>query len=310
MGATGWPNVSVDRLIEVGPDAADRNHENQIREPPTSPMTDSKTDRHAGTHDLLVVGGGVAGLTAATFSARAGLETLVVNHGESILRRNAHLENMPGFPAGVNARLFADMLRAQATRNGAAHRSGRVVDLAGSLDDGFVASVDPGEADGDDASEGRASEVAAERVIVASWADVDYLEGLDVEIREAGSKRYVDDDGLGRTSLAGLYVAGRLSERYHQAVIAAGDGAETAITLIHDTEVPFYNDWVVPEGYFTDRGRDVPPGCEEIDATEQRARQAESRAAMEAYFAEPHEDSQRTHPSLVDDDRGRLDGDE
>ena len=297
-------------------------------------MTDSKTDRHAGTHDLLVVGGGVAGLTAATFSARAGLETLVVNHGESILRRNAHLENMPGFPAGVNARLFADMLRAQATRNGAAHRSGRVVDLAGSLADGFVASVDPGEAgvadasDVDEASdidenagendafdvEGDASNtihtVRAERVIVASWADVDYLEGLDVEIREAGSKRYVDDDGLGRTSLAGLYAAGRISERYHQAVIAAGDGAETAITLIHDTEVPFYNDWVVPEGYFTDRGRDVPPGCEEIDATEQRARRAESRAAMEAYFAEPHDQRQRTHPSLVDDDRGRLDGDE
>jgi len=270
-------------------------------------MADHGTNTPAGTHDLLVIGGGVAGLTAATFTARAGLETLVCTHGESILRRNAHLENMPGFPAGVNARLFADMLRAQATRSGAAHRSGRVVDLDGRLDDGFVATVEAG---GADASEGRASEVAADRVIVASWADVDYLEGLDVEIRAAGSKRYVATDEYGRTDVAGLYVAGRLAERYHQAVVAAGDAAETAITAIHDSEVPFYNDWVVPAGYFTDRGRDVPPGCEEIDATEQRTRQAESRAAMQAYFAEPHEDSQRTHPSLVDDERGRLDWDD
>ncbi len=79
------------------------------------------------------------------------------------------------------------------------------------------------------------------------------------------------------------------------------------ITLVHDSNTPFYNDWVTPEGYFTDRGRDVPPGCEEIDAEEQARRQAESRAVMREQFAEPHEQRQRTHPSLVDDDRGRVD---
>jgi len=260
-------------------------------------MNDSTTE----SYELLIVGGGVAGLTAATFTARAGLSTLVVDHGESILRRNAHLENFPGFPAGVNPRLFADMLHAQATQNGADYQQGLVDGLSGSLEDGFVATV------GAVSDETASHEIHADRVLVASWADASYLDGLGVEIRDTGSKQYVDDDGLGRTNVEGLYAAGRIAERYHQAVIAAGDGAETAITLIHDSETPFYNDWVVPEGYFTDRGREVPPGCEEIDATDQQARQAASRAAMQEYFAEPHDQRQRTHPSLVDDAKGRVD---
>ena len=284
---------------------------------------DSNDDADPPVRDVLVVGGGVAGLTVAVFTARAGLDTLVVNDGESILRRNAHLENFPGFPAGVNSRLFADMLEAQATRNGADLREGRVTALerptgeGANEGEGFVARVVDGQSetknadgrggtsDGDDARTIRAT-----RVVAASWADAGYLDGLDVSIRDAGSKRYVAPDGDGRTDVDGLYAAGRLGEMYHQAVVCAGHGAQVAITLIHDSDVPYYHDWVVPEGYFTDRGREVPPGCEEIDATEREVRERESMAAMREYFSEPHPDVQRTHPSLVDDERGRLSEDE
>jgi hypothetical protein len=58
------------------------------------------------------------------------------------------------------------------------------------------------------------------------------------------------------------------------------------------------NDWVAPEGYFTDRGRDLPPGCEEIGETERRQREADSLDVMRERFAEPHPDDQETHPSL------------
>ncbi|WP_049981097.1 NAD(P)/FAD-dependent oxidoreductase [Halolamina rubra] len=256
-------------------------------------------------HDVLIVGGGVAGLTAAIYTARAGLDTLVCDGDESILRRNAHLENFPGFPAGVNPRLFAEMLHAQATRSGADLVEGRIAELRrvdgdGSDGDrpdepaGFLAVADDG------------SRVRADRVIAASWADTAYLDPVEPEIRSAGSKAFLADDPDGHTSVEGLYAAGRLAERYHQSVVAAGDGARTAITLIHDSETPFYHDWVVPDGYFTDRGREVPPGCEEIDATERAARQAESRAAMREYFDAAHEQRQRTHPSLVDDELGRV----
>jgi len=243
--------------------------------------------------DVLVVGGGVAGLTAATFTARAGLDTLVLHDGESILRRNAHLENVPGFPAGVNPRLYADLLEEQAERNGVTIESGRVERVV-STASGFRVSTAAGDS------------FDARYVVAASWSDASYLPE-DVAVRARGSKTFVDEDGVGRTSVAGLYATGRLADTYHQAVVAAGHGAEVGITLVHDSNTPFYNDWVTPEGYFTDRGRDVPPGCEEIDAEEQARRQVESRAVMREQFAEPHEQRQRTHPSLVDDDRGRVD---
>ncbi|SDM15925.1 FAD binding domain-containing protein [Halogranum gelatinilyticum] len=284
----------------------------------TESSDEPASERHAtGRYDVLVVGGGVAGLTASVFTARAGLSTVVVNDGEPIVRRNAHLENFPGFPAGVNSNLFTDMLGAQSTRNGADHVEGRVTEIRRASGDDGEGDREGDERAGDDSGASRfvadvedVGEVAAQYVVASSWADADYLDGLGVEIRDAGSKRYVDDDGLGRTTVEGVYVAGRLSERYHQAIVAAGHGAEVAITLIHDSEVPYYHDWVAPEGYFTDRGREVPPGCEEIDETERRARERESMAVMQEYFSEPHPERQRTHPSLVDDELGRLADDE
>lgn len=267
----------------------------------------------SGRHELLIIGGGVAGLTAATFTARAGIETTVINDGETVLRRNAHLENIPGFPAGVNPRRFADMLRAQATRNGAEYQTGSVTDLTGDSE-GFTATIAGGQANSDAEADSETDddteptrELTADRVIAASFPDADYLGGFDIDIRNTDGKQYAEAGELGRTGVEGLYIAGRLAERYHQAVIAAGDGAEAAITLIHDSDIPFYNDWVAPEGYWTDRDREVPPGCEEIDPTEQRARQEAAMAAMQEYFAAPHDQQQRTFPSLVDDEHNRLD---
>jgi thioredoxin reductase len=239
--------------------------------------------------DVLVVGAGVAGLSAAVYTARAGLDTLVVDGGDSILARNAHLENVPGFPAGVNPRTFLDLLGEQADRNGVDRRAGRVAAVEREADGEFVATLDDGE------------QVTATRVVAASWADSSYLDGLGVDRRNAGSKRFIQPDGDGRTNVEGLYAAGRLAEEYHQTVVAAGHGAQVGITLIHDSDRPFYHDWVAPEGYFTDRGREVPPGCEEIGEEERRARERESLATMRERFAEPHPSDQPTHPSLVDD---------
>jgi thioredoxin reductase len=239
-------------------------------------------------HDVLVVGAGVAGLSAATFTSRAGLDTLVVDGGEPILGRNAHLENVPGFPAGVNSRTFLDACRDQTREAGAVFR------------EATVESVDPLEEREGLRVRTDGGAVTARRVVAASWADATYLpDGVDSEDR--GGKTFIQADGAGRTGVAGLYAAGRLADRYHQAVVAAGDGARAAITLLHDSDTPFYHDWVVPEGYFTGRGRDVPPGCEEIDEAERRRRERESMAEMQARFADPHPGTPTMHPSVRED---------
>jgi len=138
-------------------------------------------------------------------------------------------------------------------------------------------------------------------VVAATKNEVGCLEGVDgVGIIDRG-KAFVDVEEGGRTGVEGLYAAGRLAEKPHQAVVCAGHGAEVAVTLLEDDDRPFYHDWVAPEGYFTDRGRDLPPGCEEIDAEERRAREAESLRTTRERFAEPHPDPQESHPSLRED---------
>jgi thioredoxin reductase (NADPH) len=71
-------------------------------------------------YDLIVIGSGPAGLTAALYAAREGIETLVVERGgvggqAGITER---LDNFPGFPEGVTGDEFADRLRRQAERFG------------------------------------------------------------------------------------------------------------------------------------------------------------------------------------------------
>jgi len=252
--------------------------------------------------DVAIVGGGVAGLTAGIFTARADLDTVVVDHGESILARNARLENVPGFPAGVDARLFLEMALDGAERAGCRFREGCVVNVRQRTEDAEYGGADAADTEEGFAirieSSGGEGTLTARYVVAASWSDPSYLEDLDVGFVDRGSKTFVDADEGGDTGVDGLYAAGRLAERHHQAIVAAGDGAATALTLLEESDVPFYHDWVVPEGYFTGRDRDVPPGCEEIGEEERRRRERESRTVMRGYFAEPHPGEPTQHPSV------------
>ncbi len=258
-------------------------------------MSETDTDSHSTatdteTVDVCIVGAGPAGLTAGVFTARAGLDTVVLRAGESILRRNAHLENVPGFPAGVSARLLLDMMQDQADRNGCERRE-RAVTRVTEADDHLL--VETGEGD----------VFRTPYVLCTSWADTEYVNDIDdIGLTKRGSKTYIDVEDDGSTGVDGLYAAGRIAGQPHQTVVAAGDGARVALTVIHDSEVPFYHDWVAPEGYFTGRGRDVPPGCEEIDDEERKRREQESMAVMQEYFSERHPEPPTQHPSVEESD--------
>jgi NADPH-dependent 2,4-dienoyl-CoA reductase/sulfur reductase-like enzyme len=263
---------------------------NPIREHAETFRTMAMTpeSEHHSAYSVAIIGGGVAGLSAGIFTARHGLDTLVIDGGDSIMRRNAHLENYPGFPAGVNARLLLEMMGDQADTAGCERQRTEAIAVE-TTPDGFAV-----ETTGED-------RYHTEYVIAATKNSTDYLTGVDgVGIIDRG-KTYVDTDERGRTGVEGLYAAGRLAEKPHQAIVNAGHGAEVAVTLLEDDNRPFYHDWVAPDGYFTDRGRDLPPGCEEIGEQERRRREDESRETMREYVAEPHPEEQRTHPSLRDD---------
>ncbi len=254
----------------------------------TQETTDAVTLADPGeAADVCIVGGGVAGLAAAIFTARAGLGTLIVDGGESILARNASLENYPGFPDGVDARRYLEMVREQTQAAGATFELGTVTRVERADDDrAFRVETDGGDP------------LRTRRVIAASWPDSDYLIPLDVGRRERGSKHVVDVDENGRTAVDGVYAAGKVADEPHQAIVAAGHGAKVGLAAIQDSELPFYHDWVAPEGYFTGRGRAVPPACEEIDDEERRRRDDRARERLREWLAEPRGEAPTMHPSV------------
>ncbi len=70
--------------------------------------------------DLVIIGGGPAGLAAGIYAARARLDTLLIEklgQGGQILLTD-WIENYPGFPEGVSGFELADLFAKQATRFG------------------------------------------------------------------------------------------------------------------------------------------------------------------------------------------------
>lgn len=68
--------------------------------------------------DLIIVGGGPAGLTAAIYAAREGIDTLVIERAGlgGQVGLTERLDNFPGFPEGVTGEEFAKRLEDQARR--------------------------------------------------------------------------------------------------------------------------------------------------------------------------------------------------
>ena len=76
---------------------------------------------HGRVYDMIVVGGGPGGYTAALYAARAGLDTLVLEKlsagGQMALTQQ--IDNYPGFEDSVDGFTLAEKMQAQAERFGA-----------------------------------------------------------------------------------------------------------------------------------------------------------------------------------------------
>ncbi|MEN9389603.1 MAG: hypothetical protein RLY61_687 [Candidatus Parcubacteria bacterium] len=115
--------------------------------------------------DVLIIGSGPAGLTAAIYTSRAFLSTRViggrVSGGQLML--TTEVENFPGFPQGIiGPELIANM-RSQATTFGTEFIDENVISIHGDIDTGFSVTTD----------ENRS--FSSQAVIIATGANANWL---------------------------------------------------------------------------------------------------------------------------------------
>jgi thioredoxin reductase (NADPH) len=83
-------------------------------------MRSSKLGSNLKHYDVIIIGGGPAGLTAAIYTSRARLDSLLIERG--IIGGQAvnaeRLDNYPGFPQGISGPELSELMHQQAAKYG------------------------------------------------------------------------------------------------------------------------------------------------------------------------------------------------
>ncbi|MDY6817071.1 MAG: FAD-dependent oxidoreductase [Halobacteriales archaeon] len=180
--------------------------------------------------DVAVVGGGPAGLSAALFTAKNGLETVVFDT-DGTWMHSAHLFNYLGIRSIDGSTLLERMRNHAVDDHGAEHHEQEVTDVA--ADGGeFTVTTDDGEH-------------TADYLVLATGASRDLAEHLGCDFTD---EDIVDVDVTMETSVEDAYATGAMvrAEEW-QAIISAGDGAAAALNILSKEKGEHFHDFDTPD---------------------------------------------------------------
>jgi thioredoxin reductase (NADPH) len=179
--------------------------------------------------DVVIIGAGPTGASAAIFTAKAGKKTLVLDNDKTVTKR-AWVENH----YGVNAIEGPDLVeigKKQAGKFGAEIIQATVSDIQ-KAEGGFTIESDQGKFE-------------AKHVIVATGFLTDLAEKVGLATKpgtEPRVKTILDVDAAGKTSMEGIWAAGTVAGVSVHTIITAGDGAKVAINVISEMNGERYVD--------------------------------------------------------------------
>ncbi|HEY0455629.1 MAG TPA: NAD(P)/FAD-dependent oxidoreductase, partial [Verrucomicrobiae bacterium] len=81
-----------------------------------SPVSPPVLERNGDDAEVIIIGGGLAGLSAAIYLARSLRSTLVIDSGKSMAAWEPDVQNYLGFPAGISGEELIHRGRKQAER--------------------------------------------------------------------------------------------------------------------------------------------------------------------------------------------------
>jgi len=182
------------------------------------------------TSTVSIVGGGPAGLSAALFTQKNGLETRVFD-GDATWMHKAHLFNYLGV-GSQDGSAFMQTARNQVDSFGVDRHQGEPVESIDETGDGFVIKTDNGE-------------YGSEYVVLATGANREIAEELGCAFDD--EEGVVDVDLSMQTSIENVYATGAMvrAEEW-QAVISSGDGAAAALNILSEVKGEHYHDFDVP----------------------------------------------------------------
>lgn len=179
--------------------------------------------------DVVIIGAGPSGASAAIFTAKAGKKTLVLDNDKTVTKR-AWVENHYGVNA-IEGPELVEIGKKQASKFGAEIVQATVSDIQ-KVEGGFKIESDQGAFE-------------AKHVIVATGFLTDLAEKIGLATKpgtEPRVKTILDVDAAGKTSIEGIWAAGTVAGVSVHTIITAGDGAKVAINVISEMNGERYVD--------------------------------------------------------------------